>query len=84
MPASTGTADEYKYLTTTAKKWLVDVQPFEATTVGNIVPRFIRDVNTFIADVEAEESSTTSDIIDLNDRFYVLEAIFRKIINDRF
>ena len=84
MTASTGTHDEYQFFITSVKKWLDEVRPFQETTVGSIVPRFIRDANTFITDVQSLPSPTTSDLIDLADRFYVLEAIKMKIVDDRF
>lgn len=76
--------EEHLYFKETAEDWLHRVDQYSDVQNERIIRRFIRDVNTFIKDIHPDELFYTSDMIDLSDRFYVLEAIFGKIRDDRF
>lgn len=84
MSGRTGTTDELTYLRETATSWMSAVKDFQNETTESIIFRFTRDVSLFLEDVHSSNTVSTPDLVDLTDRFYALEAIFRKISDDRF
>ena len=84
MSGRTGTTDELTYLRETATSWQTSVAQLQNTTNESIIFRFTRDVSLFLEDVHSSNTVSTPDLVDLTDRFYALEAIFRKISDDRF